>query len=706
MRGWKATSGSVNWLPSLNSSLLLMSQSSLIGLRGAALLGAAIFTSDLALCQGLIQTQGVVIAAEGMSVPGIPGAVFAGPSAFDSSVIDETGKSFFRARVIGPGITSLNERGLFYGSSPADLALVIQGGDPAPGLPGVTLNSASASGINGTVRLSPDGEMMWASALSGLGVSMTNDTAFFVGKPGNFVVAVREGDPAPGTAGAVFSSSFSSLSQQFTMLDRAGRVLFRSTLAGGDVVGTTNNEAWFYGFPGALQLIMRKGETTPGGQVIESLGFVCQSNAAGQVLVETNLSTTLGTPPATTANDRSLWIVNTGTLTKTLVLREGDAAPGTVGATFSAPADAWTVNASICGLTAAGDCMVAATLNGGDTTISVNDQALYRISTTGKSLLVRKGDPATGTDGVFSVFNVSSIRLSETGFSFQGGISGGTSTPTDDSGMWVGSSAGLALIAREGNVAPGTTGGALIGEVTSLPVNALTIPGQLFFQLSLVGGIGGSAWYAWDVNNGLVAVSLVNDQIETLPTVFKMIGSFGTVQFSNTNNVALSTGHDGLATTRLGFTDGTSGVATVQLPPFGPTVYCKANPTSQGCTPAIASSGIPSASAGSGFSISCTNMVPQTNGLMFYSLLGPTNLPFLDGILCVQPPLIRTPIQNSGGAAACSGVFSLDFNAFIALGSDPGLVQGAQVWTEFWGRDSAAPSTTSLSDALAFTIGL
>jgi hypothetical protein len=664
--------------------------------------------AGVGFAQGLIQTQGVVVAATDQAVPGLTGVTFGGTGGFDSSVIDESGKVFFRARMVGAGVTALNERGLFYGSSPADLVLVIRGGDPAPTLPGVTLNTATNSGIGSSVRISPDGDMLWSSSLSGTGVVMTNDTAFFTGTPGSFVVAVREGDPAPGTIGATFSSSFSSISQQSTMIDRTGRLLFKSSLTGGDVVGTTNNEGWFYGLPGSLQLILRKGDSLPGGQVAETVSpaFISQSNEAGLVLLDVGLSQTLGTPPATPASDRALWLIDTVNNTKTQLVREGQAAPGTVGATFNNAANTWSLNVSVCALTASGETFLSVELLNGDVVPGMNDVALYRAGPSGTSLLVRRGDAGVGTDGVFNSFNAFSLRMSETGFSFQGSVSGGTSTPATDGGLWVGSASGLTLVAREGDPAPGSTGGALFDTIPSLPVAGLTLPRQALFQVDLFGGIGGSAWYTWDPSNGLTAVVLSGDQIETLPSVFKTISSFGSIQFSNTNNTALCMGHDGKLTSRLGMSDATSAIVTLQLPAFGPTIYCTAKVNSQGCTPQIGFSGTPSASAGSGFNITCGNMIPQANGLLFYSLVGPGAFPFQGGLLCVQPPLTRTPVQNSGGAGPCTGLYDIDFNAHVALGGDPGLVAGAQVWSEYWARDVASPSTTNVTNALAFTLGL
>ncbi len=132
--------------------------------------------------------------------------------------------------------------------------------------------------------------------------------------------------------------------------------------------------------------------------------------------------------------------------------------------------------------------------------------------------------------------------------------------------------------------------------------------------------------------------------------------------------------------------------------------YCTGKLNSQGCVPAMSFLGSPSATLASGFVVSTANMVPGNNGIFFYSKTGPASVPFQGGTLCVAPPVTRTTLGNTGGAAACSGSLAIDFNAWIASGADPGLTSSVQVWIQAWGRDPAHPTATSLSDGVTFTI--
>jgi hypothetical protein len=147
-------------------------------------------------------------------------------------------------------------------------------------------------------------------------------------------------------------------------------------------------------------------------------------------------------------------------------------------------------------------------------------------------------------------------------------------------------------------------------------------------------------------------------------------------------------------------------VKCYRLFPLSPSTYCIGKVNSLGCTPAIGFSGVASASSGLPFQITCSNLVNQKNGLLFYSHR-PIAALFQGGTLCVASPSIRTPSQNSGGAtsgSSCSGVYSMDFNAWFASGIDPALAAGSEIYSQHWSRDPASPSHTSLSNALRFVI--
>jgi Tol biopolymer transport system component len=143
-----------------------------------------------------------------------------------------------------------------------------------------------------------------------------------------------------------------------------------------------------------------------------------------------------------------------------------------------------------------------------------------------------------------------------------------------------------------------------------------------------------------------------------------------------------------------------------------PFVYCTAGTTTHGCVPSISYSGTPSASAGSGFSITVSSVEGQKQGILFYGInqTGFTAHPWgtSSSFLCVKSPTQRTHSQLSGGTFnGCDGVLSIDWNAYIA--ANPGalgnpVTPGLSVFAQGWFRDPMSPKTTMLSDALAFVV--
>ena len=158
----------------------------------------------------------------------------------------------------------------------------------------------------------------------------------------------------------------------------------------------------------------------------------------------------------------------------------------------------------------------------------------------------------------------------------------------------------------------------------------------------------------------------------------------------------------------------------VQLEPLTlapPIIYCTPKTNSLGCTPTLSTTGTPSASANSGFTVTSAQNRNDKWGLLLYTMNGQANGPFQGGILCLNAPINRTIGINSYGTSwplqDCTGMYTIDMNSYASgtLGGAPLpalLVPGNKVDCQWWGRDPgfAFPDNTSLSAGLEYTIGL
>lgn len=141
----------------------------------------------------------------------------------------------------------------------------------------------------------------------------------------------------------------------------------------------------------------------------------------------------------------------------------------------------------------------------------------------------------------------------------------------------------------------------------------------------------------------------------------------------------------------------------------GASFYCTAKVNSKGCLPTMGAMGDASASAAMPFELTATQVISNKASILFYGVGGEAAIPFQGGLLCVQPPIRRTPVQNSGGNPPpedCSGSLSFDMNAHIQSGVDPNLIPGVDVHAQYWFRDPQAASTTGLTDGATFTVGV
>jgi hypothetical protein len=403
-------------------------------------------------------------------------------------------------------------------------------------------------------------------------VVSTNDSAMFGGLPGSLVPIVREGDAAPGTSGAVFSGDRLT-STQFTAMNRNGAVLFQSTLSGGDVVGTTNNQALYTGTAGALSIVVRKGDTVlPGPVTASAFSGQLLMNSSGQVLYNLTLAGT----GVTAANNASLALYTPGS-GNTVLVREGQLAPGTAGATFNNSFDTWVPTVPVNGFNNSGQYVMTAHLQGGDVVDGVNDEALYVGSAAGGlTLVARGGNPAPGTDASFVSFITNNTYINNAGVVLTvANLVGGTSSSANNQAVDSATPTGIpatpytvSLVLRAGDPAPGTQG-ATIGSALNQG-SAFNDSGQAAFNLDLRGGdsvfgLNDRGVYGWDSAKGLFLLAREGDQVQVAPGLFWTASGFGYLSNSNTDGSALGLSKTGTLAMNVNWMDGGSSVVTVDL---------------------------------------------------------------------------------------------------------------------------------------------
>ena len=677
-----------------------------------------VLSGSTAFGQSLIATSANVLAADGDSLPGLAGGeTIGGTSSLDSAVIDASGVVLFRARMVGGSATATTDRVYLSGTTRSNLQILARSGDAEVSgtLPGVTMRTATLPGLSSAPRLSEDGRRLFGTSLFGTGVTTSNDSALYMQAGSGYAIWMREGDAVPGTVGATISSTFSSASYQSTGVNENGVGWFMADLIGGDVVGSTNNRGLYVGTPGALSLVLRKGDLAPNGATIGNLyqSFVGQMNNADQVFFDVTYLVGSGSPAVTTSDDRSIWLY-TPSGGAVEIVREGDPVTGLPGVFYN------TTGAFISAFSFSANCFNSSGAFFGRTELlgavntGVDNNALVIFTATSDTIVIRAGDPVPGSP-TESIFNFSDVthHFNDAGqVCFAASIVGAPTT--SDSALFTGTPGNLQMIAREGDFDPNTgwSFGSFTGNSTIMN-NA----GQIVFNNTMqTGGAPATAptLWAWDPSTGLQLVGkgggITGDNLEVRPSVFKQISTFGGVQFNNGASRPLSLDDSGRITARLSMIDNSGCVLTVDINSTPtPVNYCTAGTTTNTCNATMAASGSPSIAATSGFTLSASNVESDKQGLIFYSVSGRASTVWAAGrtsFQCVKAPTQRTGAQSAGGTpGACDRALSVDWLAFLAANptaEGAPFSAGTTVNAQAWFRDPPAPKTTNLSDGLEF----
>ena len=438
------------------------------------LLLSLVVVSCLVVSQAAVAPAALVrtVMLSGEQAPGTAGGVSF--SDFLEPVLNFGGRSAFIGNVTGAGVTTANDQGIWSEGAGGGLALIAREGSQAPDTAiGVNFFNFNATGIY-PPTLNSVGQTAFFADLSGAGV---NDFGIWSeGGGGGLSLVAREGDQAPGTDIGI---SFSGLLNPLVLND-AGKLAFKGRVSGPGVGSLNEDGIWSKESVGSLTLVAREGDQAPDMAVGANFSGIGNPvlNGAGQMAFWGSVTGT----GVNNSNDQGIWS-DGGVGGLALVAREGDQAPGTpIGVVFGG-SNAIGINPV---LNDAGQTALRSRLTGPGVTSS-NDWGIWSEGGDGGLVLVaREGDQAPGTAiGVnFSSMNYEPVLNGAGQVAYFAGLTGTGVTNDNNSGIWSeGGGGGLALVAREGDQAPGTPVGVTFAD--------LSYPGGL---PPLLNGVGQSAF--------------------------------------------------------------------------------------------------------------------------------------------------------------------------------------------------------------------
>lgn len=288
-------------------------------------------------------------------------------------------------------------------------------GDAAPGTGGVY------TGFYGSFSLNASSQVSYTAQLQGGSAS----DAIFRSDAGTALPLVRIGDPAPSP---IAGGDFAFLMSADVADD--GSVLF---LGSGSFSPTGPAfSGIFVATELGVEAVVVDGQAAPGvpGGVFESFGGA-DRNEAGDVAFRSTVR--VGDTPV-----RGIFLADEGG--PTLLVREGDPAPGTGGAGFVDLFDDLQTDD-------AGEVVFVASYRPSPT----NDKGVFVASPTGVRAVALEGDPAPG-GGTFTGFETQ-VSLDADGHAvFVADLDG-----VPGAGLFVETSSGLHRVARAGDPAPGTS---------------------------------------------------------------------------------------------------------------------------------------------------------------------------------------------------------------------------------------------------------
>ncbi|HYD01728.1 MAG TPA: choice-of-anchor tandem repeat NxxGxxAF-containing protein [Phycisphaerales bacterium] len=405
-------------------------------LSGAGVVAGNNEAAYLGLSNGALQ----FIAREGTQAPGLPAGINYGTFSY-IDLLDPT-HVVLAGALAGAGVPTSANAAIYFGDPASWAPIAVKGAD-APGLAPLSYSGFDYLEFS----LSTDGHLAFPGTVTGLGVTTANDKAIWISHNGATpVLAVRESDPAPGfPAGAVFANFLDVTDSLNSVVALNGGGIFVHAITTGGGVTTSNDTGLWSGMPGALNLIIRKGDPAPtlANPIIVN-GISAQAcNASGVCVFEATLSGT-----GTGSNNNMAVYKGSTNANLTIIARKGSPAPGYPAHNLSDvnATDRLRINAS-------GQVVMHGVLTGGGATAN-DDHFIAVINANGTSSAVaREGQQYPDLPaGVVMNGTFSHLTINDDGQVVFGAVLRGTGVvAANNETLWSWTTAnGLRLLAREG----------------------------------------------------------------------------------------------------------------------------------------------------------------------------------------------------------------------------------------------------------------
>ncbi|MBI1302216.1 MAG: hypothetical protein GC172_00225 [Phycisphaera sp.] len=281
-----------------------------------------------------------------------------------------------------------------------------------------------------------------------------------------------------------------------------GTVYFRGLIAGPGITNlgaTANHIVLVKGDASGWSVIARNNAGVPGGTPAGAIfsrtaspnnSIVSANNISedGGVLVSGFMTgPTIINSGTTTQNDTAMWFVPANG-SPVLLAQRLDSCPGTAGALYSTAMTAGSGQRT----NSLGQSLFSVSLTGGDT-VTANNSAIVLLKEGADELVMRKGDPAPGLDGLAVNPDSFGLFLNGSTVLFSGKLVGsGISTANDSVYLTSAGSAGdgVRIFAREGDPIPGFKG-LTIANTSSLAFGQRPLAND--GTITFVATLGGSA---------------------------------------------------------------------------------------------------------------------------------------------------------------------------------------------------------------------